>query len=133
MTRSGGEIQLFLSPIGQPFEILAKKEFLPVGSLRSPPHPTPFVCPLLPCPHPTPPQNELMGELINYSTLELNNCWAPNGGSQGSPPMGSLWLPRVPLPGWSRTPPMGSLGLPRVPLPWVPSHGIPLGSQGSPS
>ena len=39
--------------------------------------------------------------------------WAPNGGPKG------------PLP-WD---PLGSQGLP---VPWVPSHGIPLGSQGSP-
>ena len=39
--------------------------------------------------------------------------WAPNGGPKG------------PLP-WD---PLGSQGFP---LPWVPSHGIPLGSQGSP-
>ena len=59
--------------------------------------------------------------------------WAPNGGPKGPlpwDPLGSQGFPshggvRDPLP-WD---PLGSQGFP---LPWVPSHGIPLGSQGSP-
>ena len=47
--------------------------------------------------------------------------------------MGSLGLPRVPLPWGVRDPlPWDPLGSQGFPLPWVPSHGIPLGSQGSP-
>ena len=58
--------------------------------------------------------------------------WDPLG-SQGSPPMGSLGLSRVPLPWGVRDPlPWDPLGSQGFPLPWVPSHGIPLGSQGSP-
>ena len=69
-------------------------------------------------------------------------------GPQGSPPMGSLGLPRVSLrwdhlgsqgflSHWIPWVPKGSLpwdplGSQGFPLPWVPSHGIPLGSQGSP-
>ena len=57
----------------------------------------------------------------------------PTGGSQASPPMGSLGLPRVPLPWGVRDPlPWDPLGSQGFPLPWVPSHGIPLGSQGAP-
>ena len=48
--------------------------------------------------------------------------WAPKGsprmGGSGPPPMGSLWLPRVPSP-------MGALPWEPFGLPRVPSHGIP--------
>ena len=51
-------------------------------------------------------------------------------GPQGPPPMGSLGLPRVPLPWGSGSPPMRSLGLPRCSL----SDGSPrMGSLGAPS
>ena len=74
------------------------------------------------------------------SCLQTDLRWSL--GSLGSPPMGSLGLPRVPLPwdplGSQGSPPVRSLGLPRVPshgVPWAPKGPLQwdsLGSQGSP-
>ena len=58
--------------------------------------------------------------------------WAPNGGPKGPlpwDPLGSQGFPSHGGPGPLPWDPLGSQGFP---LPWVPSHGIPLGSQGSP-
>ena len=57
-TRSGGGIQLFVSPIGQPFEIMTKME-LPhlicvISSIPTPPHPICWPHASLSPPHPTP-------------------------------------------------------------------------------
>ena len=78
-------------------------------------------------------QFSVTGNCQIFNFHDFLHFGAPNGGPQGSPPMGSLGLPRVPLPWGVRDPlPWDRLGSQGFPLPWVPSHGIPLGSQGSP-
>ena len=57
----------------------------------------------------------------NTSKLVLGPPKGPNAEPQGSPPMGSLGLPRVPLPWWVRDPFHG--------IPWAPKGSL---SHGSP-
>ena len=83
-------------------------------------------------------QFSVTGNCQIFNFHDFLHFWTPTGGPRGSPPMGSLGHPRVPLPWGSWNPSHGiPFGPPRVPspmglLPWnpfgrprVPPHGVP--------